>query len=71
MQTLYESIEGLLSEVVTIVKLSKNLRSIFLAAPELSSSDSAEESIKTLTKYICSSVECEDAVVYAIDHQSG
>lgn len=71
MQNLHESVESLLNEVISIVKISKNLRSIFFSAPELSSSDSTQESIKTIIKYLCKSIECEDAIVYAIDHESG
>ena len=70
-QSMYESIDSLLNEVISIVRLSKNSQSIFFAAPELASSDSTEESIKTLTQYLCKTIECENAVVYAIDHQSG
>ena len=68
---LHTSIESLLNEILSILRLSKNLKSIFLAAPEVSSSASTEDSIKTLITYLCKSIECEDATVYAIDEHSG
>jgi hypothetical protein len=65
------SLKQLLDEVVTTIKLSKKIRAIFLAAPELTSNSAVDESMKSITKYVCNTLECDRATVYALDHDAG
>lgn len=44
---------------------------IFLAAPELTSSQAVDESMKSITKYVCNTLECDRATVYSLDHEAG
>lgn len=56
--------------MVVTLKLARKIRSIFLAAPELTRDTTIDQAMKNIIDYVCTSLVCEKAVVYSLDAEN-
>lgn len=68
---MFSTLRNLYVEIIELLKGAQRLRGIFDAAPALSTSMSIEEVIQSIADYVCESLKCERATVFALDKQSG
>jgi hypothetical protein len=54
-------------ETLELLKSSRRIRGIFDAAPQISASATIEEAMQAVVEFICGSLNCERATVYAVD----
>jgi hypothetical protein len=64
---LFEMLRMLYLEVVELIKGARRIRSIFETAPEITCRMSIEDAMKSVVDYICESLKCERATVFAVD----
>lgn len=64
---MYETLKLLYIEIIELLKGAQQIRNIFEAAPMIATSMSIEEAMRAIVNYVCDSLKCERATVFALD----
>lgn len=64
---LFDTLKMLYVEIIELLKGAQQIRHIFEAAPMIATSMKIEEAMMAIVGYICSSLKCERATVFALD----
>lgn len=64
---MFSTLRSLYVEIIELLKGAQRIRGIFDAAPMISTSMGIEEAIQAVVSYVCDSLKCERATVFALD----
>lgn len=67
---MFETLKMLYIEVIELLKGAQQIRNIFEAAPMIATSMSVEQAMSAIVDYVCQSLKCERATMFALDHDN-
>ena len=70
LRSFYETLQLLYLESIELLKSARKIRDVFDAAPHITLSMDVNETIKAIVEFICESLGCERATVFAMDKKT-
>ena len=70
LKVFFETLQLFYLETIELLKSSRKIRDVFDAAPRITVSMDIDDTMKTIVEFICESLACERATVFAMDKRN-